>query len=299
MALDPRLLRILLAVSRESSLSAAATRLNMTQPSVSVAIAQLEDRVGRQVVIRDRKGAVLTAVGETLVRHARALENILEHAEQAVRNQQDERDGPLLLGGTTGALLAIVPKVTALLQAERRALDIAVHDATDRDLPELLRSRALDLVLSPAPAQTGPHDIEQILLLREPFLLVASPTTELPPEGLSVLQAAQYPWILPLAPGATRSQVEAMFLSADTPLPINVVRCDLLATKKELVRRTGSLALLPASVVELELASNLLRTVPLIGGPPPRRLVAQRLRHAEISPIANRFLAYAQTLQEL
>ena len=299
MALDPRLLRILLAVSRERSLSAAAARLNMTQPSVSIAIAQLEDRVGRQVVIRDRKGSVLTPTGETLARHARAVENVLAHAELDLRHQLDDLDGPLVIGGTTGALLAIVPKVAALLQAEGRHIDIALHDAADQDLFELLRSREVDLVLSPAPARAGPHDIEQVLLLREPFLLVAGPGTSLPSAGLTVREAAQHPWVLPLAQGATRSQVEAMFLSADTPLPTNVVRCDLLATMKELVRHTRSLALLPASVVEAEIAAGLLATTPLIGGPPPRRLIAQRLRNAEASPVADRFLRHAQTLQEL
>lgn len=296
---DPRLLRILLAVARERSLSAAATRLNMTQPSVSVAIAQLEDRIGQQVVIRDRKGAVLTQAGEILVRHARAIENVLAHAEQDLRAKPDDEDGPLVIGGTTGALLAVVPRVTALLQGEGRAVDISLLDARDQDLPELLRSRAVDLVLSPAPAQAGPRDIEQILLLREPFLLVAGPGVDLPAAGLSVAQAARHPWILPLAQGATRSQVEAMFLSADTPLPRNVVRCDLLATMKELVRHTGALALLPASVVEAEIAAGLLRTAPLLGGPPPRRLIAQRLRDADLSPAAARFLRWAQTLQEL
>lgn len=297
--LDPRLLRILLAVSREHSLSAAAVRLNMTQPSVSIAIAQLEDRIGRQLVVRDRKGAVLTPAGEILARHARALENVLATAALEVRHQHDALDGPLTIGGTTGALLAIVPKVTALLQGDGRQVDIALLDARDEDLPELLRSRAADLVLSPAPARAGPQDIEQILLLREPFLLVAGPQLVLPEAGFTVRQAAQFPWILPLAQGATRSQLEAMFLSADTPLPASVVRCDLLATMKELVRHTRALALLPASVVEAEIAAGLLATAPLIGGPPPRRLVAQRLRHAEISPVAARFLQHAQTLQEL
>jgi LysR family transcriptional regulator of abg operon len=299
MTLDPRLLRILLAVARERSLSAAAVRLNMTQPSVSIAIAQLEDRVGKQVVIRDRKGAVLTSVGEMLVRHAHAIENVLSHAEQDLRHQLEGEDSPLTIGGTTGALLAIVPRTTSLLQAEGRVVDISLVDATDQDLDELLRSRAVDLVLSPAPARPGPRDIEHILLLREPFLLVAAPGVDLPQNGLNVPQAAGYPWILPLAQGATRSQVEAMFLSADTPLPRNLVRCDLLATMKELVRHTGSLALLPASVVEAEIAAGLLQTVPLVGGPPPRRLIAQRLRSAELSPTAARFLRHAQTLQEL
>lgn len=94
---------------------------------------------------------------------------------------------------------------------------------------------------------------------------------------------------------ATRSQVEAMFLSADVPLPLSAVRCDLLATMKELVRHTGSLALLPASVVAAEIAAGLFQSAPLLGAPPPRRLVAQYLRNESLSPVATRFLNHAQT----
>lgn len=299
MAIDPRLLRILLAVAREGSLSAAATRLNMSQPSVSIAIAQLEDRIGQKAVNRDRRGAVLTRAGETLLRHAQAIENVLLQADQDLRRQAEDADGPLVIGGTTGALLAIVPRVTALLQAEGRILDISLRDAKDDDLAELLRRREVELVLCPSPPRTPPQDIEETLLLREPFLLVAGPATQLPPGGLTVLQAASYPWVLPLAEGATRRQVEAMFLSAGIPLPRSTVRCDLLSTMKEIVRHTASLALLPANVVSGEIAAGLFKTVPLIGGPPPRGLVALTLRNDSPSPTARRFLAQAQTLQEL
>lgn len=299
MPIDPRLLRILLAVAREGSLSAAAVRLNMTQPSISVAIAQLEDRIGQPAVVRDRRGARLTLAGEALARHARSIENVLSNAEADLKRQAEGIDGPLVVGGTTGALLAIAPRVTALLQAEGRTLDLSLLEAKDEELVDLLRGRAVDLVLSPSPPRAVPHDVEEILLLREPFLLIAALGTDLPDAGLTVRQAARYPWILPLAEGATRRQVEAMFLSADVPLPRNAVRCDLLATMKEMVRHTGSLCLLPASVVDAELGAGLFRSVLLLGGPPPRRLVAQRLRNEAPTPLATRFLALAQTLQEL
>lgn len=299
MGIDPRLLRILLAVAREGSLSAAAIRLNMSQPSVSIAIAQLEDRIGEKTVIRDRRGALLTQAGETLVRHAHAIENVLAHAALDLRRQAEDIDGPLVIGGTTGALLAIVPRVIGLLQGEGRQLDISLVEAKDDELVELVRRRDVDLALCPTRPRGLPHDLEETLLLREPFLLIAGRGTALPQGGLTVAQAARYPWVLPLAEGATRRQVEAMFLSAGVPLPQSAVRCDLLSTMKELVRQTGSLALLPASVVASELAVGLLHSVTLMGAPPPRGLVALKLRSENPSPLAKRFLAQAQTLQEL
>lgn len=298
MNLDPRLLRILLAVARKGSFSRAAASLNMTQPSVSIAISQLEDRVGEQVVTRERRGAALTLAGETLVRHAQSIENVLATAGRELSRQRDRVEGPLTIGGTTGALFSIVPRVTGMLHAEGVALDLSVMEAKDEDLPALLRRRIVELVLCAGSPLGTPADIEEFEIAREPFVLVAGPTTDLPAQGLTVEQASAFPWVLPLVEGATRRHLEAVFIAADVPLPRNIVRCDMLATMKEVVRQTRCVALLPLPVVEAELESGLMRTVPLAGGPAPRRLVGQKIIGEPGSPMARRFLEVALRLAD-
>ena len=68
--IDPRALRMFLAVCRANSISGGARLLNISQPSVSSAIAQLEQAVGAQLFARSRTGISLTAEGETLLRRA-------------------------------------------------------------------------------------------------------------------------------------------------------------------------------------------------------------------------------------
>lgn len=73
-------LRYFVAVAEEGSVTRAARRLNISQPSVSGAISHLEQLFGQQLFVRKpAQGAFLTPAGERLVREARGL---LGHAEE-------------------------------------------------------------------------------------------------------------------------------------------------------------------------------------------------------------------------
>ena len=288
MQIDPRHLKLLNAVVRAGSFSAAADLLNMSQPSVSVAIQQLEARVGKPVVIRDRKGVRLTEHGEILMRHALALEKVLADAASEVQHKQSGVSGPLRLGGTPGALLAMVPRIVSELQSSAGPCDISVIDVSDTEIPKALQQRAIEIAFcteaAPDPA------IEDIPMRSEAFVLVAAPGI-FSAQRVRLQDAAKHPWILPRQEGETRRRLEAIFLNADVPLPKNVVRCDLLATQKEILRQGKAVALLPHTVVQAELEAGYLSATSLENGPPPRRLIARKLKDHALSPLAQRALS--------
>jgi LysR family transcriptional regulator of abg operon len=83
--IDPRALRTFLFVCREGTISGAARKLNISQPSVSVAIAQLEDRLGAKLFERSRTGIELTHEGHSLLHRAESMDALLQDAEAEVR----------------------------------------------------------------------------------------------------------------------------------------------------------------------------------------------------------------------
>ncbi|MCO6188440.1 LysR family transcriptional regulator [Rhizobium sp. L1K21] len=297
MSLDPRYLSILLQVSRSGSFTAAARELNMSQPAVSITIAQLEDRIGTPVVVRDRKGATLTDAGRLLLRRARAIENILRHAEQEIAGHREETDGPLMVGGTPGALLALLPPVLQRLRQEDRNFAMQALELKDEDIAASLRTRTIEVALCNASPLNLPSDIAQTTLQSEPFVLIAPLDCDLPEKDIEIADTVSYPWILPLAEGVTRRQLEAVFLSAGVPLPRTIMRCDALATMKTLVAEAGFMTILPASVVSREVNAGELRAITLRDGPPPRRLALWRMSDDELSPLAARFVSVARGLR--
>jgi DNA-binding transcriptional LysR family regulator len=75
-------LRFLLAIAREGSLSRAATRLRVTQPTVGRRIAAFEEELGARLLLPTPTGQQLTETGERLVQHVEQMERSALAAER-------------------------------------------------------------------------------------------------------------------------------------------------------------------------------------------------------------------------
>lgn len=71
--LDIKTLRLLVAVCEHGNMRDAALQENIEPSAISKRIAQLEDEVGTQILIRGRRGAEPTAAGQALLEHARNI----------------------------------------------------------------------------------------------------------------------------------------------------------------------------------------------------------------------------------
>src|SRR5215510_1618472 len=79
--LDLNLLRVFVVVAESGSVTAAASRLYLTQPAVSAALRRLATAVGAPLFVRAGRGLSLTARGERLLRSARPhLEALVQAA---------------------------------------------------------------------------------------------------------------------------------------------------------------------------------------------------------------------------
>ncbi|MEU8224399.1 LysR substrate-binding domain-containing protein [Kribbella sp. NPDC048915] len=90
--MELRQLRSFVVVAEELNVGRAATRLHLTQPSLSRQIAALERDLGVELFARVKRRFVLTAAGETFLAEARDL---LRRSEEAVRTAQRTQRGEL------------------------------------------------------------------------------------------------------------------------------------------------------------------------------------------------------------
>ena len=81
---DPRRLRLLLEIDRTGSISAAAKRCAIGQPSASMHLRTLETAVGQRLVIRNGRGSELTAAGKIVATHAVRMLGTLESMRWAL-----------------------------------------------------------------------------------------------------------------------------------------------------------------------------------------------------------------------
>lgn len=259
--LDPRQLRVFLEVCRQGSISGAARALNMAQPSISVAIGQLERTLGTKLFQRGRKGITLVRAGHALRRRAEALEHLLVQARQEIALMEEEVAGPLTIGGTPGALASLVPAAIARLKQRHPKVDIRILERSDAVLVDLLRNERIDLAIVTTGIDVVPEDLIETPVLQDPFALIVGRANDHLPPRLALRAVAGLPWVLPDAAGAFRRQLDALFVSTETQAPQDVVRCDSLLTTKSIIRQSNYVTILPREVVAPELTIGVLRAI--------------------------------------
>lgn len=287
--IDPRVLRTFLAVGRQGSLSGAARVLNVSQPSISVAIAQLERGLGGVLFERGRQGIVLTPPGEALMRRAEMMEALLRDAEEAVALARVGVRGPLRIGGTPGALVSLVPAAIARMeQPDHMALHVI--ERSDAQLTDLLRRGEIEAAVVTTGIESPPDDIEEHSIARDPFALIVGPAhADLGP-SVALSDLASMGWVLPQAAGAFHRQIEALFLGAEIAIPSDVIRCDSLLTSKAIVQQGPRVTLLPEGVVAAELAMGVLRALPIVGMEITRTIGIRTLRGRQLSALGLQFV---------
>src|SRR5882672_5759847 len=86
MAVELRQLRYFATMADGGSISAAATKLGISQPSLSEVVSRLEKELGVQLVVRTARGMQLTDAGVALARHARDVVRSVDIALDEVRH---------------------------------------------------------------------------------------------------------------------------------------------------------------------------------------------------------------------
>lgn len=138
------MLRVLVSLSETRSFSRTAERLHLTQSAVSHAVRGFEAIVGVPLVLRDRKGASLTAAGEKALASAR---NALEAIAQIGRIAEKPVKGNVRLALTNSSSVKIAPAVLAAA-ARYPALKIEILLGTDQEVAEWVEHGAADIGLS-------------------------------------------------------------------------------------------------------------------------------------------------------
>src|SRR3954469_17534253 len=91
------------------SFSAAAEKLVLTQPAVSLQIRQLEKRLGATLIERVGRKARPTAAGNELLRHAGLIDAAVTSALDTVARQAADAVGPIHIGTDTTSSIYLLP----------------------------------------------------------------------------------------------------------------------------------------------------------------------------------------------
>ena len=145
--LDVTRLRVLVAVARYGSVTAAARALNYAQPSVSHHLARLEAETGTKLIQRAGRGIRLTDAGLLLAERAAEVIGRLDAAENELAAYTGLRAGRLRLAAFPSALGTIVPAAAAMLREYQPGGDLRLTEAEPPEALRMLRAGYVDVAL--------------------------------------------------------------------------------------------------------------------------------------------------------
>ena len=145
--LDVTRLRVLVAVARYGSVTAAARALNYAQPSVSHHLARLEAETGTKLIQRAGRGIRLTDAGRLLAERGAEVIGRLDAAENELAAYTGLRAGRLRLAAFPSALGTIVPAAAAMLRGHQHSVDLRLTEAEPPEALRMLRAGYVDVAL--------------------------------------------------------------------------------------------------------------------------------------------------------
>src|SRR6202000_1608353 len=142
-----RHLRCLVAVAEELHFGRAATRLNLSQPPVSLAIKELEAELGVTLFERSSRRIALTREGEEALHDARAVLARTDLLKRRARDSAQGQSGALAIGFIRLAAYSFLPDSLRRFMADYPKVKLALHESTTDQMLAELEIGALDLGL--------------------------------------------------------------------------------------------------------------------------------------------------------
>lgn len=167
-----RQIRYFAALSAAGQFRRAARRLGISQPSLSLQIAALEETLGTRLTERRRSGLILTPAGRDVSKLADRILREVDALKLYASPMQSDLSGTLRLGSTPTIGPYLMPRVLRRLHDAHPALKLAIRDGAPRDLTEELAAGRHDMILTQLPVRDD--DIRVRPLFREPLLLAVA-----------------------------------------------------------------------------------------------------------------------------
>ncbi|HYG84758.1 MAG TPA: LysR family transcriptional regulator [Azospirillum sp.] len=208
-------LRAFVTVIEHGSFSAAAERLGLTQPAVSLQIRQLEKRLGTALVERVGRKARPTAAGTELLAHADAIDAAVSSAVEAVARHASGTMGRVRLGTGATACIFLLSPVLGELRKTYPSLEITVTTGNTADIVKAVEENLIDIALVTMPA--AGRMLEVTPVLDDEFVAIAPRDMALPAR-LTAACVSKLPLLLFEPGGNTRRLVDRWFANANVTL---------------------------------------------------------------------------------
>lgn len=244
-------LRYFQAVVVAGSLTAAARVLRVSQPTLTVAIRTLEERLGTTLLLRGPRGVEVTATGEELLRHVLVVFETLEEAQRRIHGLEEEEVGSFTLGCHESLGAYFLPGFMGPFLARWPRIQLTLWNATSAQVRQAVVDQEIPfgLVVNP-----DPHpDLVMVDLYEDNVDLFVAARLLPPPEAPEAERLARVEALLRRGPlvfagRVLQSQQIIDRLAEQDRLPGRMLRCGDFELVKSLTLGGVGVGILPRRV---------------------------------------------------
>ncbi|HTS86636.1 MAG TPA: LysR substrate-binding domain-containing protein [Usitatibacter sp.] len=284
-------LRYVVALAQERHFGRAAQKCFVTQPTLSLALAKLEDELGVKLFERNKNEVLPTARGQAIVEQARRVLDEAGKIQGIARGGADQLSGALRLGVIPTIGPYLLPDLIPILRKRAPSMPLMIEENLTGNLAPMLREGELDVVI-----------------IALPFVIPGVKTRVVYEEPFSVVVPHGHPW-------EARKHVKAGDLADQNLLVLNAGHCfrdqvleacpgqpntaqpegragSSLETIRNMVASGLGVSVLPSTALTNRYKTPMLKAVPF-SSPIPSRKVALAWRASFDRPVAIDTLANA------
>lgn len=254
-------LRIFTAVVEHGGFSRAASAIHISQPAVSKAVRQLEDRVGIPLLERGAREITLTEAGRVLYGHARTIFAVERTAESELRALQGIERGLLRVGASTTIATYLLPPLLGAFARRYPGVELRLRSANTEDIVRCLCAYELDVALVEGPV-TDPR-VEAVAWREDELVVIAPPSHPLAPRGEVRAAELEGELFLVREPGSGTREVVRVALEARGFAPGRTLELGSTEAIKQAVAAGVGVAIVSRAATRDQLAAGTLVLLPV------------------------------------
>jgi DNA-binding transcriptional LysR family regulator len=162
--MEIRVLRYFLAVAKDQTISGAAKHLNVTQPTLSRQLQDLERELDTKLLIRGSgsRSVSLTPEGVLLKQRAEEIIDLVDRAEEEVRSTDKGTSGVVSVGVSEYGSSTLVARAATAVRSEYPGVSYAVHVAEVADVFHQLDAGVTELAVLPSPVDVTRYNAVEL-----------------------------------------------------------------------------------------------------------------------------------------
>ena len=213
--IETRLLQYFLAVAEEQSITKAAEYLHISQPTLSKQMMDLEESLGKQLLIRGRKKVTLTEEGTYLRGRAQEIISLMDKTESAFRENEQSITGDVYIGCGEHRSTFSIMQIIRTIQEEYPDIRFHFFSSNADAITERLDNGLLDMGFLLEPEISPRYDYQKLKLRETWGILMRKDSPLAGKEAITFSELAGLPLIMP-SQTSNRNHLTIFFADAMT-----------------------------------------------------------------------------------